>query len=355
MADFLAFVADEVQTIDALVDLLAVEHPTPQLFDADAEQLFVVFLDLSSARFVTWKIFVFPFFLIGVVEVILRAAFCGPYARRMGNDQDRMMVMRSLIIFVGLRFSLSSPSYAADLGMHQENFRQTPKPFRLLVDQWCAYRSLAEAYSLEFLRTADRETAQMTLKEAIFVGLKNNPGIEVDRLEPLRAAEQTRIEKSIFDPTLNLEFHKDYAVDPYGITASPFFQPVQTSQNRDYNLAIRKFLLTGAQFEISFLNPVFIGSLPDQVLKSQYRPRLGFSLTQPLLRDFGWGLTTIFVRIDENREGISVFGYQAKLAQLIQRITEAYWAVVFARENLTVQTRGVEPADLLHTKAEARG
>src|SRR5438093_7942101 len=78
MADFLAFVADEVQTIDALVDLLAVEHPTPQLFDADAEQLFVVFLDLSSARFVTWKIFVFPFFLIGVVEVILRAAFCGP-------------------------------------------------------------------------------------------------------------------------------------------------------------------------------------------------------------------------------------------------------------------------------------
>jgi len=272
----------------------------------------------------------------------------------MGNEEDRMKVIRSLIIFVGLGLTLSSPCYSAEPGTHQEDFRKTPKPFRLLADQWSAYPSLAEAYSLEFLRTADRETAQMTLKEAIFVGLKNNPGIEVDRLEPLRAAEQTRIEKSIFDPTLNLEFHKDYAVDPYGITASPFFQPVQTSQNRDYNLAIRKFPLTGAQFEISFLNPVFIGSLPDQVLKPQYRPRLGFSLTQPLLRDFGWGLTTIFVRIDENREGISVFGYQAKLAQLIQRITEAYWAVVFARENLTVQKKGVELADLLLKNAESR-
>src|SRR5207247_10098872 len=104
----------------------------------------------------------------------------------------------------------------------------------------------------------------------------------------------------------NLEWHKSYAVDPSRSTARPFFQPVQASQNRDYNLAIRKFLLTGAQFEISFLNPVFIGSLPDQVLKPQYRPRLGFSLTQPLLRDFGCGLTTIFVRIEETCKVIRV-------------------------------------------------
>jgi len=142
-----------------------------------------------------------------------------------------MKVIRSLIIFVGLGLTLSSPCYSAEPGTHQEDFRETPKPFRLLADQWSAYPSLSEAYSLEFLRTADRETAQMTLKEAIFVGLKNNPGIEVDRLEPLRAAEQTQIEKSIFDPTLNLEFHKDYAVDPYGPPAHFFsrFKPARTA------------------------------------------------------------------------------------------------------------------------------
>jgi outer membrane protein TolC len=77
-------------------------------------------------------------------------------------------------------------------------------------------------------------------------------------------------------------------------------------------------------------------------------------LTQPLLRNFGWGLTTIFVRIDENREGISQFGYQAKLSQLIQRITEAYWGVVYARENLNVQKKGVEAAEALLKGAEAR-
>jgi len=90
------------------------------------------------------------------------------------------------------------------------------------------------------------------------------------------------------------------------------------------------------------------------VLKPQYRPRLGFSLTQPLLRDFGWGLTTIFVRISENREEVSVLGYRAKLAQLVQRIVESYWHVVFAVDSVRVQEKGVELADALLKNAEAK-
>jgi outer membrane protein TolC len=210
---------------------------------------------------------------------------------------------------------------------------------------------------LEFLRTADGETAPLTLKEAVFIGLKNNPGIEVDRLEPLRAAEQTMTEKSIFDPTLNLEFHKDYAVELHGTdgsVGSRFFPPVQNNQNRDYNVSLRKLLITGAQFEFSFLNNVYVATLQNQVLKPQYQPRVAFTLSQPLLRDFGWGLTKIFVRISENREGIGVLGYQTRLAQLVQRITEAYWGLVFAKENLTVQQKGVEWADALYKSAESR-
>lgn len=245
-------------------------------------------------------------------------------------------------------------SPAAEPFLQAQDFSETPNPFQILGHQWSDYPPPQAVYNLEFLRTTDRETASMTLKEAVFVGLKNNPGIEVDRLEPLRAAEQTMIEKSIFDPTLNLEFHKDYAVDPRGTANSAFFPAVQTNQNRDYNLSIRKFLLSGAQFEVFFLNNVFIGSSPNQQLRPQYHPRLGVSLTQPLLRDFGWGLTTIFVRIGENREGISLLGYQARLAQLIQRITESYWGLIYAKEILTVQQKGVEWAEALLKGTEAR-
>jgi hypothetical protein len=133
-------------------------------------------------------------------------------------------------------------SPAAEPVLQTQDFRETPNPFQILGHQWSDYPTPQAAYNLEFLRTTDRETASMTLKEAVFVGLKNNPGIEVDRLEPLRAAEQTMTEKSIFDPSLNLEFHKDYVVDLHGTDASSatrFFPPVQTNQNRDYNIFMR--------------------------------------------------------------------------------------------------------------------
>jgi outer membrane protein TolC len=249
---------------------------------------------------------------------------------------------------------LMAPVYGAEPAAQPQDYRSTPNPFQILGHQWSNYPPPQAVYNLEFLRTGDRETASMSLKEAVFVGLKNNPGIEVDRLEPFRAAEQTMIERSIFDPSLNLEFHKDYAVDQRGTANSAFFPAVQTNQNRDYNLSIRKFLVSGAQFEISFLNNVFVGSSPNQQLRPQYHPRLGVSLTQPLLRDFGWGLTTIFVRIGENREGISLLGYQARLAQLIQRITESYWGLIYAKENLTVQQKGVQWAEALLKGTEAR-
>ena len=253
--------------------------------------------------------------------------------------------------------AIAVSSRAAEPVSQAQDFRETPNPFQILGHQWSDYPPPQAAYNLEFLRTTDRETASMTLKEAVFVGLKNNPGIEVDRLEPFRAAEQTMTEKSIFDPSLNLEFNKNYTVDVHGTNASVgtgFFQPMQTDQNRNYNIFMRKLLVTGAQLEMSFLNNVFIGSLQNQVLRPQYQPRVGFSMSQPLLRDFGWGLTKIFVHIAENREEVSSLGYQAKLAQLIQKITEAYWRVVFSRENLTVQRKGVEAAEALLKGAEAR-
>ncbi len=152
-------------------------------------------------------------------------------------------------------------------------FRDTPPVLQLLTKQWSNFAAAAPVHTLEFLRSADRGSVKLSLKDAILVGLKNNPGIEVERLEPTRAAEQTFGEKSIFDPTVNFELGKNYSVDPFGLAASPFFQPVQTNQNRDFNVSLNKFFITGTQLELSFRNNYFVGSLPNQVLKPQYQPK----------------------------------------------------------------------------------
>ena len=261
-----------------------------------------------------------------------------------------MKLLFALILVAGFVVVPAWPS----VGAEPRDFRATPNPFRLLANQWSGYPAPSATYSLEFLRCVDRATAKISLKEAVLIGLKNNPGIEVERLEPFRAAEQTMIEKSIFDPSLTFEFKKRYTITPAGTSTSTFFQPLQTLDNRDYDFSLMKLLRTGAELEMSFLNNRLTNSVPNQVLKPSYRPHLEFSLTQPLLRDFGWGLTTIFVRIAENRQDISSLDYQVQLARFIQRITQAYWGLFFARENLGVQKKGREWAEALLKAAEAR-
>ena len=163
-------------------------------------------------------------------------------------------------------------SNAADVPSASADYKETPNSFRLFLDQWSSFPPPPAQYTLEFLRTADEETATVTLREAVLVGLKSNPGIEVDRLEPFRAAEETNKEKSVFDPTLNLEFNKDYNNDPRGTRTTAFSTSLQITRDKDYNLSLRKLLRTGAQLEISFLNNRLISNFPTQVLKPQYRP-----------------------------------------------------------------------------------
>src|SRR3990172_9353713 len=200
-------------------------------------------------------------------------------------------------LLMGLLISLSS-AHAGEAPLKPEEYKETPNPFRLFVEQWTSYPPPPGGFTLEFLGTADEETAVLTLREAVLTGLENNPGITVERLEPFRAAEQSMLEKSVFDPPLNLEFGKDFETEPRGSRGGqPFSATLLRERNRTYNLSLKKFLRTGAQLDISFLNNRLISSFPTQVLKPQDRPHLGFSVAQPLLRDFGWGLTTIFVRI----------------------------------------------------------
>src|SRR3989338_9599747 len=107
--------------------------------------------------------------------------------------------MRSLY---GLSFSallmicLVAHAHAADAPLKPGDLKETPNPVRLFIDQWYSYPPLPSGFTLEFIRTADEETAAVTLREAVLIALDNNPAITVDRLQPVRPAEGTHVDKN---------------------------------------------------------------------------------------------------------------------------------------------------------------
>jgi hypothetical protein len=72
VANLLAFHADKIDTVDAFVNLLAIEHASFQFVHPNSQQLFVVLFDFASASLVTWKVLVVDFIVTGLIEVTLR-------------------------------------------------------------------------------------------------------------------------------------------------------------------------------------------------------------------------------------------------------------------------------------------
>lgn len=105
-----------------------------------------------------------------------------------------MRILYGLSFSALLMIGLVSHAHAADAPLKPGDLKETPNPVRLFIDQWSSYPPLPSGFTLEFIRTADEETAAITLREAVLIALDNNPAITVDRLEPFRTAEDGKRE-----------------------------------------------------------------------------------------------------------------------------------------------------------------
>ena len=67
MTDFLAFEANEIDALNALVDFFPIKDSALELLDSDTQQLFVIVFYFSPACLVAGKVLIFQSFLAGVV------------------------------------------------------------------------------------------------------------------------------------------------------------------------------------------------------------------------------------------------------------------------------------------------
>jgi outer membrane protein TolC len=156
----------------------------------------------------------------------------------------------------------------------------------------------------------------------------------------------------VFDPVFSLYGERRRTVVPTGSALAGAAE--LREENNDFGTSLNKLLRTGAQFSVTFdsrelqSNSSFIG------LRPQYQPELEFSITQPLLRNFGPDLTILLVRSAEAGSSSAYYQYQADVANLILEVVRSYWGVVQAKERLKAEELGLELARQLTRENEAR-
>lgn len=199
---------------------------------------------------------------------------------------------------------------------------------------------------------------ELTLKDSIVLALKNNLDIAVEGYNPQLRAQDLTGEKSVFDPSAFLEATRADNRLPSRLqllTAQPVL-----SDTWDFNVGLRQKLPTGGTYELRFnnewLNDNSTTTINNTITNapSGFLSGLGVTLTQPLLKNFGFEANETNIRIASNNQAISKEQLRLRVSDVITQVQNVYVDFAFTIENLEVQRRSLRLAQDLVALNKAR-
>lgn len=209
----------------------------------------------------------------------------------------------------------------------------------VFLKQWTLSREIPpeSLISADYLRTAELTARRLTLKEAIYIALRNNPEVKAVELNPVSSMETVRQNNGVFDPLLSSQVDVIKSSVPTSSILQTGGGPSYTQKFYDWNFGITKVLsTTNGTVGLVFDNERALSNSYFASINPTYTPTIAISLSQPLLQNFGWKFATINVRIAESGQKQAQWQYEQSLMDFVQRVSADYWGVVLAEENLEV-------------------
>ncbi len=192
----------------------------------------------------------------------------------------------------------------------------------------------------------------LSLKETIEGTLKNNINIAVQKYNA-KITEQSISEKEAdFDATLNFDFSVGEETSQQ---ASAFANPNKSrNQNYDWDFSVSQKFVTGGDYELSFDSNKNLTNSTVAGLNPQYSSELNFTLTQPLLKDYGIDNNKREIYIAKNDKEVSDYEFQDSVIDVVTEAENAYWDLVFSIEDLKVKKKSLERAQDLEKRVKAQ-
>lgn len=184
------------------------------------------------------------------------------------------------------------------------------------------------------------EALPLTLQEAAQLALVNNREINIERLTPQIGDEEIRKELAAFHPVFTTEGSADRTETQ--TTSQLAGITTLLTENFNFNSGIRTRLATGTVASLDFLNRRAESNSSFQLLSPVYSPSLVFTLTQPLLKNFGFEVNQTRIKIARNNLGVSRYQLQLTVTNILTDVENTYWDLVMALKELELRRRALE-------------
>ncbi len=233
----------------------------------------------------------------------------------------------------------------------------------ILFSLWCAGGAHAEGTPPappEQETAAVEKSVVLRLRDVVARALAANLDIAVEQYNPAIRDAELLSAKGVFDPTITLEYSYSDEEIPQ-TTREGLASNAGTTEtiNKDLALTFSGLLASGTEYEVFFdrnqsqfsqrdvFDPVTL-TFSDVRNQAQYSLDLNFSVTQPILKDFGFDANLADIRIARTARTISIEDFRKRVIDTVAEVQSAYWDLVLTIENLRVTEASLELAqDLL--------
>lgn len=173
--------------------------------------------------------------------------------------------------------------------------------------------------------------APLTLDDAIRLALENNRRIKVSAYSPDIARANVLAETGRFDPALT--FNRSYGeAEQPGIFVPPGARPL--SQTDRFGLALEGLTPWGLTYSLGATATNARGT--GNAFADQYETFGGLTVTQPLLRGFGFGTNLAGLRIAKAGRGISDWQHRQTVIDTVTNVVLAFNNLQQAHANLRI-------------------
>jgi outer membrane protein len=182
----------------------------------------------------------------------------------------------------------------------------------------------------------------LSLQDCITEALQHNFDVRVEQYAPLEAHFGLEEAYAGYDPALNIAGAHNYNQEG-SIYENGLFTPGQVSDQNAFSASLGGLSPIGTQYSIN-------GSVNNTYGTANLTPfdtsggSIGASITQPLLKNLWIDSTRLAIASAKSQVKQSEQGLRAQLITSISAVENAYYELVFARENLTVEQQALDLA-----------
>ncbi|HKW64148.1 MAG TPA: TolC family protein [Candidatus Acidoferrum sp.] len=182
----------------------------------------------------------------------------------------------------------------------------------------------------------------LTLDDAIRLALANNTDIHIDRSQIDFALDNLGRSHSPFDPVVTSSFNDTR------VKSLPISQlqgaPLLSTLTQTTQMAYQQLFPTGTTFQTSFNASKLSSNSSFSTVNPSLSTNIEFTVTQPLLRNFGLFPNRAPVLIAQSDLKRTHANFTAEVNTIMLQVIQDYWSVVLTRENLDVQRKSLDEA-----------